>query len=162
MSSMNNLVGIASKCLTVAHPMATVRSATEHSTIAVVMDTNVQGCKKSSTFLTPKFYYSNLPTFSGNINPYFATDTRARAIWIFGKCIFLRWILVLLTKLRYFQKKKTTQKIAAVFAKIAFHATRSPPQVKIFFLTDACIMSKEAPRNHKTRKKIIINQTYGW
>ena len=35
-----------------------------------------QGCKKSSTFLTPKFYDSNLPTFSGNTNPYFGSDTR--------------------------------------------------------------------------------------
>ena len=43
MSSMNNLVGTASNCLTVAPPMATVRSVTEHSTIAVVMDTNVKG-----------------------------------------------------------------------------------------------------------------------
>ena len=41
-NSMNNLVGIASKCLTVAPPMATVRSVTELSTIAVAMDTNVR------------------------------------------------------------------------------------------------------------------------
>ena len=39
---MNNLVGIASKCLTVAPLMATVRSVTELSTIAVAMDTNVR------------------------------------------------------------------------------------------------------------------------
>ena len=41
-NSMNNLVGIASKCLTVAPLMATVRSVTELSTIAVAMDTNVR------------------------------------------------------------------------------------------------------------------------
>ena len=35
-----------------------------------------QGCKKSSTFLTPKFYDSNLPTFSGNTNPYFGSGMR--------------------------------------------------------------------------------------
>ena len=35
---MNNLVGIASRCLTVAQPMATVRSATELSTTGVPMD----------------------------------------------------------------------------------------------------------------------------
>ena len=34
-----------------------------------------QGCKKSSTFLTPEFYDLNLPTFSGNNNPYFGSDS---------------------------------------------------------------------------------------
>ena len=36
---------------------------------------HIQGCKKSSTFLTPEIYDSNLPTFSGNINPYFGSET---------------------------------------------------------------------------------------
>ena len=35
-----------------------------------------QGCKKSSTFLTPEFYDSNLPTFNGNNKPYFGSDLR--------------------------------------------------------------------------------------
>ena len=41
-----------------------------------------QGCKKSSAFLTPELYDSNLPTFSGNCNPYFNSDV-CRAVPIF-------------------------------------------------------------------------------
>ena len=60
---MNNLVGIASRCLTVALPMATVRSATEPSTGVVDTDISVRPGKyrnRNVAFFSTLWFFAAL------------------------------------------------------------------------------------------------------